>query len=174
MFAGKRIERIPDRLRAVSRLAAEQDCSLDNQTDPARQRPIAAAGLTTRQVFFRFSTRQSMLLVITLSVCFAVNRNNRSDDLLFIVFLIFNKYTMMLTCSVVVALAIGKMARSGDVLSPSGRRVQEGRDSGCSWGSRADTLSVRLRSISRLVREQLHSRGATVESDAASRGGADS
>ena len=80
MFAGKRIEKSSDRIRAIFRLAAEQDFLLDNQTDLARQRPIAASGLTKWQVFLRFSTRQSTLLIITLSVCFAINRNSQIDD----------------------------------------------------------------------------------------------
>jgi hypothetical protein len=174
MFAGRRIERFSDRLRVISRLAAEQDSLLDNQNDPARQPPSAVPGLTKGHVFFRFSSRQCMLLIITLSVCFAVNRNNRIADFLFLISLIINEYSIYLIYSVIVALAIGKMARPGYEPSPSSRLTKDGRDSGCSSGSRADVFSVRLRSISGLVREQRHARGATVQGNSTRPGGADS
>lgn len=36
-----------------------------------------------RRDFFRYSNRQFMLLICTLSVCFAVNRQNHIDDFIF-------------------------------------------------------------------------------------------
>jgi hypothetical protein len=120
MSAGKRIEKFSDRLHAISQLAAEQGSSLDRQTDPAQHRSVAAPGLTRWQVFFRFSTRQCMFLIITLSMCFAVNRNNHIDDLIFLFSMIFNPIFILYL--IVLALIAGKCALSGP-LSPLAERT---------------------------------------------------
>ena len=86
--SGERIERFPAACCNISHLAAEQNPLVDRQADPARERSAAAATLTRRQVFFRFSTRQCMFLLVTLSMCFAVNRHNHFDDFIFLLALV--------------------------------------------------------------------------------------
>jgi hypothetical protein len=167
MSAGKRIERFSERLRIISHLAAEQNPLLDRQGDLARNRSVAAAAPSRRQVFFRFSTRQSMLLVITLSICFAVNRHNHLDDFLFLLSFVVNPYSVTLMSVILLAWVIGKSARPGRDRLPSGRPIPDGRVPGDSSGSREDVLSERLRSLSRLVSEQRHPRGAPAERNSA-------
>jgi hypothetical protein len=158
-----------DRLRAIAHLAAEQDSSLDSQTGTARHGSVAAPGLTKRQVFFRFSTRQSMLLIIILSIFLAVNRDNRIDDFLFVISFVFNRYCFMLIIIAALVSTIAKAARQGRNPCPSGRSIHGGRDPGDSWSRRAAALAGRLRLISRLVSEQRRSRGAPAGGDSASR-----
>jgi len=158
MLEGKRIETFSDRLRAISRLAAEQGPLLNDQTNPARQRTVAGPGLTWRQVFFRFSTRQAMVLIITLSSYFAANRNNRIDDVMYLI-QILDLPMFILIIITILFLVIRKASRPGRNAFPSGRPTQDGRDSGFFSGSRADVLTGRLRSFSRLVSEQRRARG---------------
>ncbi|SIO45076.1 hypothetical protein SAMN05444166_4832 [Singulisphaera sp. GP187] len=63
-----------------SQLTEENDPALSPLLDPSNQ----AGQKTTRRDFFRYSNRQFMILISTLSLCFAVNRHNNIDDLIFI------------------------------------------------------------------------------------------
>jgi hypothetical protein len=174
--SGERIEGFSDRLRNISHLgaeqnplvdrhagpaperstaAAEQNPLVDRHADPAPERSSAAATLTRRQVFFRFSTRQSMFLLVTLSMCFAVNRHNHFDDFIFLLALVVNPYSVIILMFVILpAWAIWMRARAGRNPFPSGRSIPDGHVRGDSSGSREDVLTELLRSISRIVSEQ--------------------
>jgi hypothetical protein len=165
--SGERIERFSDGLRNISHLAAEQNPLVDRQADPAPERCTAAATLTRRQVFFRFSTRQSMFLLVTLSICFAVNRHNHFDDFIFLLALVVNPYSVIILMFVILsAWAIWMRARAGRDPFPSGRPIPDGRVRGDSSGSREVVLTELLKSISRIVSEQCPWRRARVEGDA--------
>ena len=99
----ERIERLSDGLRDISQLAAEQNPLLDRQADPVPERSKVSATLSRRQVFFRFSTRQSMLLLVTLSICFAVNRDNHFDDFIFVLFQVVNPYSVFILTFVILS-----------------------------------------------------------------------
>ena len=185
--AGERIERFSDRLRNISHLgaeqnalvdrqagsapercttAAEQNALVDRQAGPAPERCTAAATLTRRQVFFRFSTRQSMFLLVTLSMCFAVNRHNHFDDFIFLLGLVVNPYSVIILMFVIPsAWAIWMRARAGRDPCPSGRPIPDGRVRGDSSGSRKVVLTELLKSISRIVSEQCPWRRTRVEGD---------
>ena len=81
---GDRSDLFLGRLRDISRLASEQELSHQNSTDSPRHQSVPNERLTTRRDFFRYSNRQCMILISTLSLCFAVNRHNHVDDLLFV------------------------------------------------------------------------------------------
>jgi hypothetical protein len=107
-----------------------------------------------------------MFLVITLSICFAVNRHNHFDDFVFLLSLVVNPYSVVILMFVsLLAWAIWMSARAGGDPFPSGRPIPDGRVRDDSSGSREDVLSERLKSISRLVSEQCHWRRARVEGD---------
>ncbi len=185
--SGERIERFSDRLRNISHLgaeqnpsvdrqagpapeqstaAAEQNPSVDRQADPAPERSTADATLTRKQVFFRFSTRQAMFLVVMLSMCFAVNRHNRFDDFIFLLALVVNPYSVIILMFVIFpAWAIWMRARAGRDPFPSGRPIPDGRVRGDSSGSREVVLIELLKSIARIVSEQCPWRRARVEGD---------
>jgi hypothetical protein len=184
--SGERIERFSDRLRNISHLGAEQnplvdrqagpapeqsttaeqDPLVDRQADPAPERSTAAATLTRRQVFFRFSTRQSMFLLVTLSMSFAVNRHNHFDDFIFLFTLVVNPYSVIILMFVILpAWAIWMRARAGRDPFPSGRPLPDGRVRGDSSGSREAVLTELLKSIARIVSEQCPWRRARVEGD---------
>lgn len=52
--------------------------------DVVRHPVQAEAHPKERRDFFRYSNRQFMVLISTLSLCFAVNRQNNIDDLFFV------------------------------------------------------------------------------------------
>src|SRR5690349_12965560 len=70
-----------DRLRNISRLVAEQDPAPGSRVDPPRGPALPADRLAWWRAFLRFSTRQFMVLLVTLSICIAVNRHNHIGDL---------------------------------------------------------------------------------------------
>ena len=164
--SGERIGRFSDRLRNIGQLVAEQNPLVDRQADAAPERSEAATTLTRRQVFFRFSTRQSMFLLVTLSMCFAVNRHNHFDDFIFLLALVVNPYSVIILMFVIVpAWAIWMRVRAGRNPIPSGRPIPDGRFWSDSSGSREVALTELLKSISRIVSEQCPWRRARIEGD---------
>lgn len=83
-FPGNRFGMFLGLLRGVSRRAADQVRSDKDSTDSTQHRSTSAEPWITRRDFFRYSNRQFMVLIITLSLCFAVNRHNNVDDLVFV------------------------------------------------------------------------------------------
>ena len=124
-------------------------------------RPIPNGG---RQVFFRFSTRQSMFLLVTLSICFAVNRHNHFDDFIFLLALVVHPYSVIILMFVILpAWAIWMKVRPGRDPSFSCRPIPNGRVWGGSFASREVAIIELLKSISRVVSEQCPWRRARVE-----------
>jgi hypothetical protein len=135
--SGERIEGFSDRLRNISQLGPEQNTLVDLHADRAPERSSAAAPLTRWQVFFRFSTRQSMFLLVTLSMCFAVNRHNHFDDFIFLLALVVNPYAVIILMFVILpAWAIWMKARAGRNPFLSGRSNPAGLVRGDSSGIR--------------------------------------
>jgi hypothetical protein len=141
--SGERIEGFSERLRNISHLgaeqnplvdrhagpapersssAAEQNPLVDRHADPAAERSSAGATLTRWQVFFRFSTRQSMFLLFTLSICFAVNRHNHFDDFIFLLALVVNPYSVII---LTILVGIGGWA-VGRYVTPAGQTEPTG------------------------------------------------
>jgi hypothetical protein len=139
---------------------------LDDQTNRVQHRSVAAGGLTRRHVFFRFSTRQCMVLIITLSVCFAVNRKNYIDDFIYVMS-IFIKAILPVWTPPILYLVFQKASRPGRNAFRPGRSMEDGHDPRFCSGSRADAMVGRLRSIARLVSEQRRGRGKLVDRDSA-------
>jgi hypothetical protein len=102
--------------------AMDDDEEVDRQADPAPERSTAAATLTRRQVFFRFSTRQSMFLLVTLSICFAFNRHNHFDDFIFLLALVVNPYSVII---LTILVGIGGWA-VGRYVTPAGQTEPTG------------------------------------------------
>jgi hypothetical protein len=164
--SGERIERFSGRLRNIGHLAEDQIPLVDRQADPAPERSTAAATLTRRQIFFRFSTRQSMFLLVTLSVCFAVNRHNHFDDFIFLLALVVKPYSVIILMFVILSgWAIWMRARARGSPFPPSRPIPNSRVRGDSSGSREDVLFEILKSISRIVSEQCPWRWAKVKGD---------
>jgi hypothetical protein len=161
--SGERIKRVSDSLRNISHLAAEQNPSVDRDADPAPKRSAAVSALSGRQVFFRFSTRQFMFLLVTLSICFAVNRHNHFDDFIFLLALVVHPYSVIILMFVILpAWAIWMKVRPGRDPAFSCRPIPNGRVWGGSFASREVAIIELLKSISRAVSEQCPWRRARV------------
>ena len=105
-----------------------------------------------------------MFLLVTLSICFAANRHNHFDDLIFLLALLVNPYSVIILMLVILsAWAIWMRARAGGDPFPPGRPIPDGRVRGDSSGSREVVLTELLKSISPIVSEQCPWRRARVE-----------
>jgi hypothetical protein len=113
-------DRLSDPLRDTSTCATEQDQSHQNSTVPLPHQSTPTERLTARRDFFRYSNRQFMILIITLSLCFAANRHNQVDDLVFLLRSVVSP-TFLLTMMTLVAVLLSARAHR------ESRRVRAGR-----------------------------------------------